>query len=47
LTLHQILSGLVLKSIYYKEEMAGKKIIDISSAKTVLRYPSVQVHLLT
>ncbi len=37
LTLHQILHGLELKSIYYKDVMAGKKIIDISSAKTVLR----------
>jgi hypothetical protein len=37
LTLHSILSGLKLHSDYYKEEMSGKTIIDISSAKAVLR----------
>ncbi len=37
LTLHNILSGLELKSSFYKEEISGKKIIDISSAKTILR----------
>lgn len=37
LTLHQILVGLKLSSVYYKEEMNGKSIIDISSAKAVLR----------
>lgn len=37
LTLHQILSGLKLKSIYYDKDFDGKNIIDISSAKTVLR----------
>lgn len=37
LTLHNILSGLTLHSNYYKEEMDGKRLIDISSAKVVLR----------
>jgi len=37
LTLHNILSGLTLHSNYYKEEMEGKTIIDIGSAKAVLR----------
>jgi hypothetical protein len=37
LTLHNILSGLKLHSDYYKEEMSGKTIIDIASAKSILR----------
>lgn len=37
LTLHQIFNGLELSSVYYKDEMNGKNIIDISSAKTILR----------
>jgi len=37
LTLHNILSGLELHSVYYGKEMSGKTIIDISSAKAVLR----------
>jgi hypothetical protein len=35
--LHKILSGLKLKSVYYKNELFGNHIIDISSAKAVLR----------
>lgn len=37
LTLHQILNGLQLSSVYYKDEMNGRSMIDISSAKAILR----------
>ncbi len=37
LTLHDILSGMILKSIYFPKELNGAKVIDISSAKVVLR----------
>ena len=37
LTLHNILSGLTLKSQYYDKEISGKKIIDIASAKVIFR----------
>lgn len=37
LSLHHILSGLKLGSIYFKEEMNGKSTIDISSARAILR----------
>lgn len=37
LTLHQILNGLKLSSVYYKDEVKGKSTIDISSAKAILR----------
>jgi hypothetical protein len=37
LTMHQILSGLPIHSDYFKEELEGRKIIDIASAKTVFR----------
>jgi hypothetical protein len=37
LTLHQIFNGLKLSSVYYKVEIDGKGIIDISSAKAILR----------
>ena len=37
LTVHQIFNGLRLSSVYYKVEMNGKSIIDISSARAILR----------
>lgn len=37
LTLHQIISGLQLNSAYYKEETNGKTLVDISSARAILR----------
>lgn len=37
LTLHSILSGLKLHSQYFNEHISGKSIIDIASAKVVLR----------
>jgi len=37
LTIHNILSGLILQSDYYNEELSGKKIMDKASAKVVLR----------
>lgn len=37
LTLNNILSGLTLHSNYYREALEGKRIIDISSAKAILR----------
>ena len=37
LSLHHILSGLKLGSVYFKEEMNGKSTIDISSARTIFR----------
>ncbi len=37
LTLHQIFSGLKLSSVYYKDEVNGKSMIDISSAKAIQR----------
>jgi len=37
LSLHSILSGIRLQSVYYKEELNGKSIIDVGSAKVVLR----------
>jgi hypothetical protein len=37
LTLHDILSGLILKSSYFPKQLNGVKVIDISSAKVVLR----------
>lgn len=37
LTLHDILSGMILKSNYFPKEINGAKVIDISSAKVVLR----------
>lgn len=37
LTLHDILSGTILKSTYFPKELNGTKVIDISSAKVVLR----------
>jgi hypothetical protein len=37
LALHSILSGIKLQSVYYKEELNGKSIIDVGSAKVVLR----------
>jgi hypothetical protein len=36
-TLHEILSGLKISSVYFKEETDGKVLIDISSAKTIFR----------
>lgn len=37
LTLHDILSGMILKSSYFPKEINGAKVIDISSAKVILR----------
>ncbi len=37
LTLHDILSGMTLKSTYFPKELNGAKVVDISSAKVVLR----------
>ncbi len=37
LTLHQIYSGLNMSSVYYKDEANGKSMIDISSARAILR----------
>jgi hypothetical protein len=37
LTIQNIFSGITLQSEYYSKEMSGKSIIDISSAKVVLR----------
>ena len=37
LTLHNILSGLQLRSEYYKEDMSKARIVDIASAKVILR----------
>lgn len=36
-TLHQIFSGLNLSSVYYKDEVNGKSMIDISSARAIFR----------
>ena len=37
LTLHHILTGFKLSSVYYKDEVEGKSVIDIASARTILR----------
>ena len=37
MTLHDILTGLTLKSSYFERELHGKRVIDISSSKVVLR----------
>ena len=37
LTLHQIFNGLQLSSVYYNKEVKGKSMIDLSSARAILR----------